>query len=219
MRSLPHELAANRLSGKRGAAQLGGGVQHPVAERGDLAPGQRRRLREADQLGPADQVGGQHGLQPGAVSAHPRLGRLRRPAASPSRKRSSTRACWRCRSSSPATCPGMTLGAQLLPIRAVIIGPGSEPQLRVTVVRSMLTCRGYAAESVDVRPSVVPFRLIERADRTAHRQRHEAPRLPDFTTGNGAMRPYPAAASGEPLGDIGRGPARSSAVIVGHPNP
>ena len=43
-------------------------VQHPVAERGDLAAGQRRHVREADQLGPADQVGGgEHGLQPGAV--------------------------------------------------------------------------------------------------------------------------------------------------------
>jgi hypothetical protein len=38
-----------------GAGELGGHVQHPVAERGDLATGQRRHVREADQLGPADQ--------------------------------------------------------------------------------------------------------------------------------------------------------------------
>ncbi len=51
-----------------GAGELGGGVQHPVAEGGDLAAGQRRHVREADQLGPADQVGGgEHGLQPGTV--------------------------------------------------------------------------------------------------------------------------------------------------------
>jgi hypothetical protein len=38
----------------------------------------------------------------------PSRGRLRRPAALPSRMRSSTRACWRCRNSSPAICPGIT---------------------------------------------------------------------------------------------------------------
>src|SRR5204863_9156231 len=54
--------------GAGGAGELGGGVQHPVAERGDLAAGQRGQVREADQLGPADQVGGgQHGLQPGII--------------------------------------------------------------------------------------------------------------------------------------------------------
>src|SRR6266516_1267029 len=73
-----------------GAGELGGGVQHPVPEGGDLTAGQRRHVREADQLGPADQVGGgEHGLQPGTVF-------LPAPA------------CWRCRSSSPATCPGLT---------------------------------------------------------------------------------------------------------------
>src|SRR4029077_13114984 len=51
-----------------GAGELGGHMQDPVAEGGDLAAGQRRHVREADQLGPADQVGGgEHGLQPGTV--------------------------------------------------------------------------------------------------------------------------------------------------------
>jgi len=51
-----------------GAGELGCGMQDPVAERGDLAAGQRRDVCEADQLGPADQVGGgQHGFQSGAV--------------------------------------------------------------------------------------------------------------------------------------------------------
>ena len=45
-----------------GAGELGGHVQHPVADGGDLAAGQRGHGGEADQLGPADQVGGgQHG--------------------------------------------------------------------------------------------------------------------------------------------------------------
>jgi Protein of unknown function (DUF2971) len=52
----------------------------------------------------------------------------------------------------------LSVNTQLLPIREVIIGPGPEPQLRVAAVRSMLTCHGYDAQSVDVRPSVVPFR-------------------------------------------------------------
>src|SRR5207248_10624302 len=63
-----------------GAGELGGGVQHPVAEGGDLAAGQRRGAGEADQLGPADQVGcGQHGLQPGAVFIPAAAGEVAQP--------------------------------------------------------------------------------------------------------------------------------------------
>jgi hypothetical protein len=62
---------------------------------GDLAGSQRRHVAEADQVGPADQVGGgEHGLQPGAVSSQPRQGRLRRPTCLPSPMLSSRgRAC------------------------------------------------------------------------------------------------------------------------------
>ncbi len=42
-------------------------MQDPVAERGDLVAGQRRHVREADQLGPDQVSGGEHGLQPGAI--------------------------------------------------------------------------------------------------------------------------------------------------------
>lgn len=48
------------------AGELDGGVQDAVAKRGDLAVRKLPHVREADQLGPTDQVrGGQHGLQPG----------------------------------------------------------------------------------------------------------------------------------------------------------
>ena len=43
-------------------------VQDSVAERVDLAAGQRRVVVESDELGPGNQVGGdQHGLEPGGV--------------------------------------------------------------------------------------------------------------------------------------------------------
>ena len=39
-----------------GAGEPGGHVQDPVAERGDLAAGQRRYVREADQLSSREEI-------------------------------------------------------------------------------------------------------------------------------------------------------------------
>lgn len=70
--------------------------------------GQRGHGGEADQLGPADQVGGgQHGLQPGIILLPAARGNCagRLPCL---RGCGPHLACWRCRSSRPATWPGIT---------------------------------------------------------------------------------------------------------------
>jgi hypothetical protein len=87
----------------------GGDVQDPVAERRDLAGGEVGNVGEADQVGPAGHVGrGHDDLEPGGVVVLRPAGKLRSPVALASRMWFSTRACWRCRSSSPAPCPGTT---------------------------------------------------------------------------------------------------------------
>lgn len=83
--------------------ESGNDVQHPVAERGNLAAGQFGDVGEANLFGSTDQVDrGHDGLHHARFALQALHGRSRRPVALASRMRFATGSCCRCRNSSSA---------------------------------------------------------------------------------------------------------------------
>jgi hypothetical protein len=126
------------------AGDAGSGVQDQIAECGDLTASQAGLVAEAENLGPGDQIGCcQDDFKPSCVFGVESVGRqVAQPVASACRMRSSTRVCWRCRSSSPASWPGIC--PSMVSVR--------KPPTRRRVSRNPLRCSPFDERPADLPP-------------------------------------------------------------------